>query len=623
MRVYILVFLSFLFTLNVGAQKRFKKVVDRPYFTATSHSRLEIEKVTLTPDTTFLDIMIYGMPFEEINIDSTTVLRSGNKSYILIGKENLAPQGKWVKLSAEGERSARVKFEPLPVDTEVFDFVEETQGGWQLLGIRLDGRKPTVEIPAELKNQQLSVDDSYPPMDIPFGKGVIRGRLLGYSPDMPLNVSASTSSWISDYPIPTGVTVHPDGTFLLEIHSPSRINTNLYIGSRKIDGIFLLPSCELEITIDLLSFTLANTKTFKKEYEDVPTVWFTGDYAALNTELYASRHERSIIDQNFFSDICGMTPARYKTYCFKAWERRKKVIEKNKKISSVTREMLLTDLEMGVFNAIAAYKSNLSYAPMISGKKGVKRADMTIDDSYYNEILTFGFIKKPQAILSAGYKSYVRSALELFPDIIQPKEPLWQDIMLAGKLNGQLRNFQPLNSQLRATADSIQTQEIRKGIDYIDGRIRAIVEEQTQKTGYTVLQLDSAVTNEQLIASMVAPYKGSVVFIDFWATWCGPCMRAMKETEPLRQKYAEKDIKFLYVTGETSPEKTWEITIPDIKGDHYRLTDAQWNYIMTTYEIPGIPAYFIINKNGDIVYKTVSFPGVEELEKEFEKALIN
>lgn len=622
MRTYAIVFFSILFVFNVNAQKKFRKVVNKPYFMVTSHSKLEIEKVTLTPDTTFLDIMIYGIPFEEVNIDSTSVLRCGDKSYLLLGRENLAPQGEWVKLSAEGARSARIKFEPLPLDAELFDFKEETRGGWQILGIRLDGKKPEVSIPEELKNQQLSVADSYPPLDVRFGKSIIHGRLLGYTPGM-VRVSVVNSSWISDNVMPAEIFVNPDGTFTVENYSASSVSTTLHIGAGNIGGIFLLPGCEMEITVDLPSFIMANSRVLKKEYEGVPCVWFSGDYAALNTELYANRHQRSIINKEFFSDICGMTPLKYKSHCFKEWEKRRSKITKNKQISDVARNMLLIDLEMSLFNGITGYKSNLSYAPMISGKKGIKRADMTIDDTYYNEILKLDFINKPECMLSSSFKSYVRGGLELFQDKIQPQQPLWQDIVLAGKLSRQLGHFHPLDDKSRATADSIQTQEIRKGIDFMDNRIRIKLEEQARKTGYTVLELDSTVTNQQLIASMVAPYKGNVVFVDFWATWCGPCIRAMKETEPLREKYFSRNIKFLYVTGETSPEKTWKMTIPDIKGDHYRLADEQWNYIMTTYEIPGIPAYFIINRNGEIVYKTVSFPGVEKLEEEFEKALAN
>lgn len=59
----------------------------------------------------------------------------------------------------------------------------------------------------------------------------------------------------------------------------------------------------------------------------------------------------------------------------------------NKSLSDAARTYMINKLEMSYFFAIRGYKGNISYAPMISGKKGVKRADMTVDESYYDDIL--------------------------------------------------------------------------------------------------------------------------------------------------------------------------------------------------------------------------------------------
>jgi len=38
--------------------------------------------------------------------------------------------------------------------------------------------------------------------------------------------------------------------------------------------------------------------------------------------------------------------------------------------------------------------------------------------------------------------------------------------------------------------------------------------------------------------AIISQYKGKVVVVDFWATWCGPCMQAMKEIEPLTIQFS-------------------------------------------------------------------------------------
>ncbi len=616
--VFLIVIIAF---TSVSAQKKSRRVVDRPYF-ISARGKLEITKVELTADTTFLDIMIYGRPAEEVNIDTAAVLRCDGDLFPLCGKENLASQGKWVKLSDTGERSARIKFAPLPINAQEFDFVENAEGGWCISGIRLNNVKPEVNVPADLKGQQFVDEDNFPSSELRFGKSIIRGQLLGYRPGSEVTISSSNTSWFVGRGIPPFVPVKDDGTFLIESYIVAPLHTTLYIGgiSTPID-VFSLPGSEVEIIIDLPACFMAHSHIRGKDYKGVPYVWFRGDYARLNTEILNNKVLNGIIEGDFFSDICGMNPLQYKKYCWKVLEKKRNAIEKNKGLGVMTRRILLLNLEMSTFNALSEYKSNLGYAPMISGKKGVKRADMTIEADYYDDILKLDCIGKPDVIMGRLFMSYVHHASELFPDKILPQQPLWNDLKLTRKVAWQFGRSLPLNEELRATADSIQSTEILECVNLINNALADKLAESEKKTGFTVLELEEDLDNDQLLKAIVAPFKGKVVLIDFWATWCGPCLRAMKYMAPLKEKYESAGVVFLYVTGVTSPEGNWKNTIPDIKGNHYRLTDNQWNFLMTKYEIPGIPAYFIMDGNGDIAYKSVGFPGTDVLENEFENIL--
>ncbi|HCE47453.1 MAG TPA: thioredoxin, partial [Prevotellaceae bacterium] len=94
--------------------------------------------------------------------------------------------------------------------------------------------------------------------------------------------------------------------------------------------------------------------------------------------------------------------------------------------------------------------------------------------------------------------------------------------------------------------------------------------------GVTVVQVPEKTTNDKLLEAIKKPYKGKVIVIDFWATWCGPCMAAMKQIDPIKEQYLKekKNVVFVYVTGETSPLANFNAAIPKIKGYHYRLTNA-------------------------------------------------
>ena len=113
--------------------------------------------------------------------------------------------------------------------------------------------------------------------------------------------------------------------------------------------------------------------------------------------------------------------------------------------------------------------------------------------------------------------------------------------------------------------------------------------------------------------------RGKTVFVNFWATWCGPCRMANKAMLPLKEELKGKDIVYLYITGETSPLKTWENMIPDIHGEHFRLTDAQWSFLGDKFDIRGVPTYLIIDREGNVKHQKTGFPGVAQIKEELMK----
>ena len=90
---------------------------------------------------------------------------------------------------------------------------------------------------------------------------------------------------------------------------------------------------------------------------------------------------------------------------------------------------------------------------------------------------------------------------------------------------------------------------------------------------------------------------------------------------PMKEELKDEDIVYLYITGETSPLKTWENMIPDIHGEHYRVTAAQWDYLGKSFNISGVPTYLIIDREGNVKYRQVGFPGVNTMKEELLKVI--
>ncbi len=139
-----------------------------------------------------------------------------------------------------------------------------------------------------------------------------------------------------------------------------------------------------------------------------------------------------------------------------------------------------------------------------------------------------------------------------------------------------------------------------------------------EKHEYTVAKTPEA-ENDQLLDAIVAQYKGKAVFVDFWATWCGPCVNAMKVLGPLKPEIYAKGVVILYIAGENSPKEKWESMLPSIGGIHYYITKAQWGALCEKYGIKGIPAYLIFDKTGKQTYFKMGYPGNDAVMEELGK----
>ncbi len=99
-------------------------------------------------------------------------------------------------------------------------------------------------------------------------------------------------------------------------------------------------------------------------------------------------------------------------------------------------------------------------------------------------------------------------------------------------------------------------------------------------------------------------FKGKVVFINFWATWCGPCKEEMPSMEALCQQFKEKDFVFIAISVDYEGRKPVKEFIEKHRYTFPVLLDPKYK-TLDLYKVKGIPTTFIIDKKGIMIGKAV------------------
>lgn len=134
----------------------------------------------------------------------------------------------------------------------------------------------------------------------------------------------------------------------------------------------------------------------------------------------------------------------------------------------------------------------------------------------------------------------------------------------------------------------------------------------SRRNDYQTSKIASAFNDSKInsLSSIFKKYKGKVIYVDFWASWCIPCRAEMPNAAILKEKLKGKDVVFLYF-GYNDKETAWLKARKqlDIQGEHYLLNDKMIKEADKIFGINGIPHYAIIDKNGRIISKRADHPG--------------
>lgn len=563
-----------------------KESIKYPCFVATNTTNIEIKKITRLDDQTRVEAIIYDKPGSIFTISPQTYLYTDTQRFTILNDSMT-----FDKLIAtdtipqSGELHTTFLFAPIPKGIHSVNFTNEEKG-WTIWDLQLTDIEPYVFLPSFLKNTVEKQQTKLPDPILKNEKVIINGYLLGYDPQIELNVFFYHTNWLNTQNKGENVKIREDGSFHIESNFLSPSNAMLRINNATLN-FFVTQGEEMTIYIHLPRLSMSHTRLLKSTYAQQQKAWFDGKEENLNNELATWGYPLSITQtDNYEKNTKDLSAEAYKTCLYKTLKSVENSLANNKNIGEVYRNYVLANLKVS--------------AAVLCAEKGLPIS--TIDDPYLYYTSDY-----------AAYLNFIERDKGLLP-------AFWKDIKKAKSVYQYWLEQSKLNSDTKDSLHAIDNQEIKAYVEENMQKRQAISNQIKSAHGYVIAELDTTVSGSDILPAIISQHRGKAILIDFWATWCTPCMKSMKAILPLKKELSARDVVYIYITGPSSPFETWKSAITEIKGIHYRVTKAQWDALCKTYGIKGIPGYLIISYDGKLQDQYVGFPGTTVLKEDLLRA---
>ena len=583
------------------------RVVENPLIGAANAMTLDFPKIELSDTATVLHVDAYFRPHNCIRIDAGTYLLADGQKYMLQGSEGILPDSLfWMPDS--GEASFVLKFGPLPRGTKSFDFIEsDCDDCFKLYGVDLTGKTEYPRYPEGLPRElrKAPEDGPVPEPILAVGTTTVNVRLLGYRRGMVKEVAMYVNSLLNGQEEHTAAIDPESGTATLRFEQYG--TAMAYVSCGPVFGMcWIAPGETLDMYIAMEAGGRAIVQRRDKECEPAPgrRLYTTGAYADLNALVDASGG--SSIRMNLYS-------GDFADYRMSADEYTQMVVSKyesladsiaHSPVSGMMKELSLLTLQQEALTAISMGGFFLAHNYRSVNNEWDYRVEpdyefASLKPEHYTAVAGLFDINNLKLLMGIDLSDYVNAVSRSYTDVewadlVHATDGIVYDLPKVVGLPSKAEN-NALTQEDLDLLHSLREPFYAEACEAMQARVR----KELESVKDVRIETTPEVAVDKLFDAIVAPYKGKVVFVDFWNTWCGPCRASIKANEPLKSgELKSDDLVWIYIANETSPLVAYKTGIAKIAGKHYRLNDTQWKYLCEKFRIDGIPSYVLVDRDG-------------------------
>lgn len=380
-----------------------------------------------------------------------------------------------------------------------------------------------------------------------------------------------------------------------------------YVSCGPVFGMcWIAPGETLDMYVDMGAGGRAVVQRRDKEREPTPgrKLYTSGTYADLNAQVDASGG--SSIRMNLYSgDFADyrMSADEYTQMVVSKYESLADSIARSP-VSGMMKELSLLTLQQEALTAISMGGFFLAHNYRSVNNEWDYRVEpdyefASLKPEHYTAVAGLFDINNLKLLMGIDLSDYVNAVSRSYTDVewadlVHATDGIVYDLPKVVGLPSKAEN-NALTQEDLDLLHSLKEPFYAEACEAMQARVR----KELESVKDVRIETTPEVAVDKLFDAIVAPYKGKVVFVDFWNTWCGPCRASIKANEPLKSgELKSDDLVWIYIANETSPLVAYKTGIAKIAGKHYRLNDTQWKYLCEKFRIDGIPSYVLVDRDG-------------------------